>query len=213
MNFEALVRLVRSLPCFDLHLLAQAADDTRANLRAQLGRWQKAGKIISLRRGMYALADIYRAAPATPAGLAHLLYSPSYLSGLWALAFHDLIPERAVRLTSVTPRVPLLFENPFGVFEYRNIKQEAFFGYREEPFGPATIVVAEPEKALLDHWHLTPGEWTTQRLAEMRYQHTDTVNEGRLCAFAERFARPRLARAVERWLELRSESDEGTVLL
>lgn len=213
MNFETLVRLVRPLPCFDLHLLAQAADDTRANLRAQLGRWQKAGKIISLRRGMYVLANIYRASPATPAGLAHLLYSPSYLSGLWALAFHDLIPERAVRLTSVTPRVPRLFENPFGVFEYRNIKQEAFFGYHEEPFGPATIVVAEPEKALLDYWHLTPGEWTTQRLAEMRYQHTDSVNEGRLRAFAERFARPRLARAVERWLELRTQSDDGTVLL
>lgn len=213
MNFETLVRFVRALPCFDLHLLAQASDDTRANLRAQLGRWQKAGKIISLRRGMYALADIYQAAPATPAGLAHLLYSPSYLSGPWALAFHDLIPERVVRLTSVTPRVPRIFENPFGVFEYRNIKQEAFFGYREELFGPATIVVAEPEKALLDHWHLTPGEWTTQRLAEMRYQHTDSVNEGRLRAFAERFARPRLARAVNRWLELRSQSDEGTVLL
>lgn len=213
MNFETMVRLVRPLPCFDLHLLAQATDDTRSNLRAQLGRWQKAGKIISLRRGMYALADIYRAAPATPAGLAHLLYTPSYLSGLWALAFYDLIPERVVRLTSVTPRVPRTFDNSLGVFEYRNIKQEAFFGYREEPFGPSTIVVAEPEKALLDHWHLSPGEWTSERLEEMRYQHIDVVHEGRLRAFSERFARPRLTRAVDRWLELRSRGDEGTVLL
>jgi len=213
MNFETLLRLVRPLPCFDLHLLAQAADDTRGTLRAQLGRWQKAGKIISLRRGKYALADIYRAAPVTPAGLAHLLYSPSYLSGLWALAFYDLIPERVIRLTSVTPRVPRLFENPLGVFEYRNIKQEAFFGYREEPFGPSTIVVAEPEKALLDHWHLSPGEWTSERLEEMRYQHTDVVNEGRLREFAGRFARPRLDRAVDRWLERRSRGDEGTILL
>ncbi len=47
-------------------------------------------------------------------------------------------------------------------------------------YGSGTIVVARPEKALLDHWHLSAGEWTDDRLAEMRYQHMRDVNRRRL---------------------------------
>ncbi len=211
MNFESLLQLTRTLPCFDFHLLAQISDESRESLRMQLARWMKAGKVIGLRRGIYTLADVYRAAPAIPAGLAHLLYAPSYLSGLWALAHYDLIPERTVRLTSVTPRVPRVFENPLGVFEYRSIKQRAFFGYRQEQFGPLTILVAEPEKALLDHWHHAPGEWTAARLGEMRYQNIESVDGERLRQFARRFACPRLVRAADRWLDVMADHDEGTV--
>lgn len=213
MNFESFLRLVRPLTCFDFHLLAQALPVDRATIRVQLARWMKAGKVIGLRRGMYTLGEMYRGNPVEPASLAHLLYVPSYLSGLWALGFHDLIPERVIRMTSVTPRVPRLFENPVGIYEYRNIKQKAFFGYREEIFGASRILVAEPEKALLDHWHLSPGEWTLPRLEEMRYQHWERVNGERLRLLAGRFGSPRLERAAERWLQLASESEQGTVTL
>jgi predicted transcriptional regulator of viral defense system len=173
----------------------------------------KQGKVIGLRRGIYTLAEMYRRAPLTPAALASELYRPSYLSGLWALGFHDLIPERVVWLTSVTARPPRRFENPFGVFDYRNIKQECFFGYRTASHGGANILVAEPEKALLDHWHLTHGEWTTERLEEMRYQQTDLVGEDQLKLFAQRFRSPRLDRAVQRWLLLAADAEKGTVAL
>ena len=105
------------------------------------------------------------------------------------------------------------FENPFGVFDYRNIKQEAFFGYRTATYGEAEILVAEPEKALLDHWHLTAGEWTAERLAEMRYQNTQGIDASRLQAYAARFRSPRLVRTVQRWLHLAAEEDKGTMTL
>ena len=63
---------------------------------------------------MYTLSETYRRTPVTPAVLANALYRPSYLSGLWALGHYDLIPERVVRFTSVTSRVPRRFENPVG---------------------------------------------------------------------------------------------------
>ena len=74
-------------------------------------------------------------------------------------------------------------------------------------------MVAEPEKALLDHWHLTPGEWTPARMTEMRYQHTDHVEAVTLRAYAERFRSPRLWRAVGRWLTLAADEEKGTVVL
>ena len=213
MKYGALVDLVGAMECFDLPLLAQGFDGQREGMRVQLSRWMKEGKVIGLRRGMYTLPNAYRPAPVTAARLASQLYRPSYLSGLWALGYYDMIPERVVWLTSVTPRVPRHFENPFGVFDFRNVKQEAFFGYVAVQYGGQEILVAEPEKALLDHWHLTPGEWTEARLAEMRYQQLRRVRGGRLRAYADRFASPRLRRAAARWLLLMKEEEKETVTL
>ena len=205
--------LVGNLPCFDLALLVQAFDERRDAILVQLSRFMKAGKVVGLRRGMYTLSEAYRRVPLTPAGLANQLYRPSYLSGLWALGAHDLIPERVVCLTSVTPRSPHRFENPFGVFDYRNLKGDAFFGYAALRYGEQDVLVAEPEKALLDHWHLGPGEWTEERLAAMRYQNADRVSAEKLREYADRFSSPRLLRAVSRWLALSKEEEEGTVEL
>ena len=213
MDYGSLVKMTGMLPCFDLALLVQTFDDRREAIRVQLSRWMKQGKLIGLRRGIYTLPDMYRRVPLTPAALANELYRPSYLSGLWALGFHDMIPERVVWLTSVTPRVPRQFENPLGVFDYRNIKQDCFLGFSSLTYGGQEILVAKPEKALVDHWHLTPGEWTRERLAEMRYQHLDRVAENQLREYATRFRSPRLDRAVEQWLSLAIEEEKGTVKL
>jgi predicted transcriptional regulator of viral defense system len=213
MKYESLVRLTGTMSMFDLPLLVQAFDERREAIRVQLSRWIKQGKVVGLRRGVYTLPDIYRRAISSPPALANHLYRPSYLSSSWALGFHDMIPERVIWLTSVTPRVPRRFENPFGIFDYRNIKQAFFFGYRTAVHGEQEILVAEPEKALLDHWHLNSGEWTAERIEEMRYQNAGRITEARLRAYAARFRRPRLARAVERWLDFARGAEEGMVTL
>jgi hypothetical protein len=213
MEYGSLVAFAGSLESFDLPLLVQGFDESREGIRVQLSRWMKRGKVIGLRRGMYTLPDAFRRTQVFPPTLANQMYRPSYLSGLWALGYYDLIPERVVWLTSVTPRVPQRFENPFGVFVYQSIKQRAFFGYATVRYGSRDIVVAEPEKALLDHWHLIPGEWTPARLEEMRYQHFGQVTEARLRAYAGRYGSPRLVRATERWLTLAADEGKGTETL
>ena len=213
MNFRDLVKHSGAMPCFDLALLTQTFDDRRDAIRVQLSRWMTQGKVVGLRRGMYTLSETDRRVSLDPAELANALYRPSYLSGLWALGHYDLIPERVVRFTSVTPRVPRRFENPYGVFDYRNIKQDAFFGFRSVSAGTRTFLVADPEKALLDHWHLTAGEWTPERLDEMRYQHVAQINAERLTRYAERFRSPRLDRAIQRWFKTTFDSEPGTETL
>lgn len=205
--------VVGGLPSFDLALLVQAFDERRDAILVQLSRFMTAGKVVGLRRGMYTLSDTYRRVPLSPAWLANQLYHPSYLSGLWALGAHDLIPERVVWLTSVTTRPPHRFENPFGIFDYRSLKRDAFFGYAALRYGERDVLVAEPEKALLDQWHLGPGEWTADRLAEMRYQNADRVSAEKLRDYSHRFSSPRLLRAVSRYLALAKDEEEGTVTL
>ena len=213
MKSDDLAAVVSGLACFDLALLVQVFPDRRQAIRLQLSRWVKQGKVIHLRRGMYTLPDHARKIRLDAAVLAQHLCRPSYLSGLWALGFHDMIPERVVVHTSVTTRLPARFDNAFGAFEYRHVKQEAFFGYDQVAYGDSTILVARPEKALLDHWHLSSGEWTRDRLSEMRYQNIEKVDRRRLQEYAARYQRPRLNRAVARWLELEQENDEAGVTL
>jgi predicted transcriptional regulator of viral defense system len=159
------------------------------------------------------MADRYRRTPVHPAVLANALYAPSYLSGVWALGFFGLIPEKVVAYTSVTTRVPRRFENAFGAFEYRHLKLSFFFGYKAAVIQDENVFLAEPEKALLDFWHLNAGEWDPARMSEMRFQNHDAVNRKRLSDYARRSASPRLSRAVAAWLERADAQREGTVEL
>lgn len=213
MKYDDLVSLTENLTWFDLATLVQLSSQRRQSITNQLYRWARDGRVIHLRRGMYALADRYRRHPINPAALANDLYSPSYLSTEWALGFYGLIPEKVVTLTSVTARKPQDFANAFGRFSYRHLKEDLLFGYRPVHVSEQKILLARPEKALLDHWHLTPGEWTHQRMAGMRYQPSSGVDHDTLAAFAERWGKPRLIRAAGNWIEVQRAAEEGTVEL
>ena len=211
MKFDALISMLRRLPYFDLATVVQLSGERRSTLGTQLNRWIKAGKLLSLRRGMYAFPERYRQLPINPAELANQLYRPSYVSGLWALGFYGLIPEKVVMYTSVTTRVPRRFENELGVFNYRHVKQDAFFAYQPVEIQEDKVLLAEPEKALLDLWHLTKGAWTLERMAEMRFQYGEVIDAAKLKAYAETFHSPRLQRAAATWCQLACMEEEGTV--
>ena len=213
MTFDSLVGTLASQPFFDLATVLLLSGENRAQVRTQLYRWVKAGKLLPLRRGMYALADRYRKASINPAELANHIYRPSYLSGLWALGFYGLIPEKVTTHTSVTSRIPRRFENPLGLFEYRHLKQSAFFGYRAVEILHRKVLLAEPEKALLDLWHLGKGRWTQERMGAMRFQNQDIVDQARLVRYAAVFDSPRVRHAAGTWSELARTDREGTLEL
>lgn len=210
MKFDLFLSSVADQPFFDLATVVNLSGEKRATVQQQLYRWIQAGKLIHLRRGMYALARRYAHTPVNPAELANHLYRPSYLSREWALGFHGLIPEMVVTCTSVTPRVPKRFANDLGHFDYRNIKQEAFFGYRGVEVQGRRVMLADPEKALLDFWHLSRGPWTMERLTGLRLQNSDGVDLDKLGHYAVRYSSPRLVRAVTLYGELAKIDQEGT---
>ncbi|MBN1586220.1 MAG: hypothetical protein JW937_02180 [Candidatus Omnitrophica bacterium] len=213
MKLEMLITWVGDQPCFDLATLVQLSNERRESIRTQLYRWARDGKVCPLRRGMYTLAEPFRKVPVNTAELANRLYAPSYLSTFWALSYYGLIPEMTVVLTSVTRRVPRLFENAFGRFQYTHIKSEGFFGYRPMEILGREVLMAEPEKALLDLWYLGKGEWVQPRIVEMRFQNTDALNLKKLEDYAQRFESPRLQRALEGFMKFAAAEQDGEVEL
>ena len=213
MKYEDLTKLLGKQGFFDLASVVQLTGERRASIRVQLSRWCRSGKLISLRRGMYAFPEVGTAVSVNRAVLANSLYSPSYLSTYWALGFYGLIPEKVVMYTSVTQRVTRSFGNPLGQFQYRSIKDVAFFGYKLREIGPDKILIAEPEKALLDLWYLESGDWSQVRMREMRFQNTEVVDSSRLNDYAERYQSPRLAKVAKLWVTLADREQEGMVEL
>ena len=212
MKFDRLRSLFDQTEYFDFATLLQMSGEPREQVRMQLYRWRKAGKLICLRKGLYAFAEGYRRRPLSPARLAGVIYPPSYLSLQWALGFYGLIPEGVVTFTSVTTRQTNSFVNPIGRHEYRHVKAALFFDYRPLEWSGERIRVASPEKALLDFWYLEPGSWTVDRMREMRFQNFDQVDPGRLRHAAEGFASERMDRAVSAWSSLAAEEEEGVEL-
>lgn len=100
-----------------------------------------------LRNGLYSLEgqrpNLYFA--------ANKLYRPSYVSMETALSLYGILPETVYSITSVTSRRTHEFE-AFGIaFRYARIKQEAFGGYSSKREGDCTVLIADPEKALIDY--------------------------------------------------------------
>ena len=199
MKLADIASATRNMPYFDFATIAQLSGEPRQSLRMQLSRLVRQGKLKSLRRGMYVLGEPYRKVNPNPALLANRIYTPSYLSFHWALGYYGLIPEKVVLFSSATPRVPRLFENEFGRFQYKHIKSDCFAGYQTVEFDRQKVLIAVPEKALLDLWHIEGGEWTTERMAGMRFQNFEAVLLKKLTGYVELFNSPRLVRAIRNW--------------
>jgi hypothetical protein len=195
MRWPDLLRLVAGRTLFEAAALL-AGDDSPAEVRRQLSRWTATGKLIQLRRGLYAVAPPFSHAAPDPFLLASLLRKPSYVSLQSALQYHGVIPESVPSVTSVTTGRPGTFRTAFGTFHYRHILPGLFWGYQDvERSDGDRACVAFTEKALLDLYHLTPGPVRSPFIRELRLA-PEHVDSRRLEELAVRTARPRLVRAA-----------------
>lgn len=102
---------------------------------------------LKVRNGLYAL----RIEPPQEEAIANRLYAPSYISFEYALSRYGIIPESVYTVTSVTTRITREFVVNNKSFTYSHIKKQAYRGYRTEKIGGMTVLIAEPEKALVDY--------------------------------------------------------------
>ena len=83
--------------------------------------------------------------------MANRLYGPSYISLEYALAYYRFIPETVYTVTSVTTKITREFAAQGKSYEYSRIKRKAYTGYQLIKEGQVSILMAVPEKALVDY--------------------------------------------------------------
>ncbi|MCK4543571.1 MAG: hypothetical protein KAU17_15175 [Spirochaetales bacterium] len=207
MNFDRLVEITAELHCFSPGILT--AGESLDQVRVQLSRWAKSGRIIRIHKGWYTLAAPYRRVSLNMNVIACAIKPGTYVSLLSALSFHGMIPEYVPETTCITTGRPLLIETPLGRISYRHLKGEAFWGYDEEQQGSQAAYVARPEKALLDLIYLTPGGVNKSYIAELRLQNLEELNPDVLKRMAVRFGNPRLTQVPVLFEKLLDEFGGG----
>lgn len=196
MEFAHLIKIVGDEPVFETGLLLAGAVDP-ADVRRQLSRWIKAGRLYQLRRGLYALAPPFQKVKPHPFVIANRMGRGSYVSCQSALAHYALIPEYVPVITSVTTARPARWETPVGVYEFRHIKSDFLRGYRLMDLGGGQkAFVAAPEKAVLDLIHLRSGADSLDYVRELRLQNLERLNLDELQHLANLTNKPKLKRAA-----------------
>ncbi len=202
MEFTNLVKIAGDEPAFETGLLLAGEVDP-TDVRRQLSRWTKAGRLHQLRRGLYALAPPFQKVKPHPFVIANRMVRGSYVSCQSALAHYGLIPEYVPVITSVTAGRPARWETPLGNFEFRHLKINLLRGYRWIDVGEGQkAFVALPEKALLDLIHLQPEADSPEYLRELRLQNLERLNLDELQRLASLFDKPKLQRAAKFVAEL-----------
>lgn len=134
----------------------------------RLNEWQKKNYITKLIKGWYIFNDIYINENSL-FQISNSLRSPSYISLESALSFHHIIPEQSFTITAITTLKTIEYNTPKGIFSYKTIKPNLFFGYTIilQKKG-RSVLIAEPEKALLDFLYLNFSLDNTDAIEALR---------------------------------------------
>jgi len=205
MKFEELLKILKGEAIFSSSILL-AGNVSVNDIRKQLTRWVSGGKLIQLRRGIYAVAFPYKDMQPHPFIIANKIKKASYVSLQSALEYYGMIPEYVPVITSVTTGRAEEITTKIGRFQFRHIKKDLFWGYKETEITSDTkVFIACPEKSLLDLLYLTPQSDNIDYIDELRLQNMGKINPEVLKDFAQRFGTSKINRAAKMIIDLMKE--------
>lgn len=158
MTFQELRAAARHFPIFTtLDVLKWYPKTEKPTLRHQLSFWAKKGYLERIARDLYKLSDYDL---EDEFFLSSKIYSPSYISLETALNSYGIIPDIPFSVTAVTFKKTKESKTPFGLFSYRSLKKELFFGFKivSSRDKKLNYAIATPKKAVFDFLYLHKRE-------------------------------------------------------
>lgn len=153
----------------------------------RLVEWQKKDYIKKIINKWYIFSDIqlrdelyYR--------ISNCIYQPSYVSLESALSYYQVIPEAVYNHQAVSTRKTITYNTHLGTYNYRTIQPDIYFGYTIFRFNELPILMAEPEKALLDLLHLNARLNSWEDISSLRLNVAELrtlIKEEKLMVYAD----------------------------
>jgi len=185
---KKILSLVKTLPYFTLNNLIGIEKD-KNYLRIFLYRYEKAGKIIRLKKGVYTTKEyvdeiqkkgIYSSYQEF---LGNSLYEPSYLSLDYVLYENNLMTEMPVNFTLITRNKTAVIANAISSYYYHKIKDKLFLGYNIINKDNFTIYKATKAKALFDYLYLRKNQITNAGNFDELRLNTENLSKKDLSEF------------------------------
>jgi len=170
----------KNINIFTIFDFQRVFDTKYESAKKSVLRYTKSGLFTKAKKGLYFLSNN----PPNDFEIANKLYQPSYISFETALSFYNIIPETIFEITSATPRISRSFLVNNLKFSYKKIKKEYFFGYTPKKIKNRTVLVAEPEKALIDFLY-----FVSLKKRDMSYERIDLkkIKKQKLIKYSKRF--------------------------
>ena len=170
MKFNELRLKIKKIGVFSLEdIFKWFPESNRQTVKNQLKTWIQKGDLLRLKKSLYFLKEI----EVDEFFLANRLYQPSYVSLESALNYYGIVPDIPFAVTSVTIKRTQEFKNEFGLFLYRTIKSDLFFGWQEVKIENGQFYkIAGPEKALFDFLYLNQNSFGKNFPEEERFSFT-----------------------------------------
>ena len=152
---KTIIELAGKLPVFTFDDFL-GAEESKSYLLMVLHRYEKSGKLLRLKKGVYTTAAYVERMKnrgeieVFTDFLANFLYSPSYLSLETILYRHNILTEIPVNLTSVAKNKTAVFTNKLGNFLYHKIKPSLFCGFEISEESSFSLMRATKAKAIFD---------------------------------------------------------------
>ncbi|MBI4090403.1 MAG: hypothetical protein HY422_00060, partial [Candidatus Komeilibacteria bacterium] len=140
----------RKLAIFSIQDFARIVNTSPKSAKAFLSRHTRSGNFARIKQGLY----IATANEPAKFEIANNLVRPSYISFETALSYHKIIPETVYSITSATTQRSQSFGIREQSYQFYRIKKTLYFGYTPIKLRGSVILMATPEKALLDYVYL-----------------------------------------------------------
>lgn len=199
-QFQQFQKILSPYPVFSLRDIQKITPNFH---RIQLDRWEKKGYLKKIRRGFYCFHTIQDIQQNFLLYAANKLYAPSYVSLETALKYYGFIPEEIFQTTSVSTKKTTSFKTSLGNFRYQHIKPRLYWGYRLIDFGKQKILMAEPEKAILDYLYLHATLKTEHDMQELRINADELrsqINQSKFQKYIHAFGSKQLAKRAKVFL-------------
>lgn len=158
-------------------------------IRKRISLLVKRGWLVRIKRGAFAVANLesHNFASISPMVVSKVLMPDSYVSFEFALGRHGLFDQLPGKLTAVTPGKPRKFTFQEIQYEFRKIKPDLYFGYKEISLDGHSANVAELEKALLDFLYYRIDTYSVDLVREKLLEGKEDIDQKKLTSYAERF--------------------------
>lgn len=145
------------------------------NINDKINNLKQKGIIKSVKKELYIHTSLINKNIVSKELISNnLLGTPSYISLDYALYFYGLIPESVHEITAITTKRSKVFKTDFGVFSYKQIKNELFtVGIKIENSKNGNFMIASKEKAVCDKIYFTKNIKLTSKLSMNSFLEND----------------------------------------
>lgn len=186
---EEIITHCGSVTNFNCIYQTLAKEYSRAEVKNKISKLKKAGWLVRIKRGTYAITSIdsHNFANISPLAISFIFVPNSYVSFEFALNYYNLFDQLPKKITAVTSLKSKKYAFQDMEYQFIKTKPELIFGFKEVNTNSQKGKVAELEKAILDFLYFRSDTYTVDLVLEKLKEGKDELDFEKLIEYGFKY--------------------------